>query len=394
MIDIREAREEDRGQIIELARLSFNPPTNWHRKLAPALSLDGFLCGFEEGKFVSMARCIPLRQWFGGGSVPMAGISLVAAVPERRGAGTASRVVRAMLQKGHDSGALISTLYPSRAAVYRRMGFEYSGLRTQYKVPLTVLPAGSGIEVEELSGVEAIGPLQECYREFAALHMGPVETRDHDWWTTRVLRAWADEPTRAIVVRGEKGVEGYAAFTLESLGDGWGYDISCTHLVALNQKAVFGLLDYFRRYRGLGQRLAWYGPPNEPIGLLMETGAETLAPARCLRFMTRLLDVPGALEARGYPQVEGTATISVEDEMFPQNRGPFRIVAQDRQVSVERTDGPEKRPIPIGALSSLYTGFLSVTDLIRLGQFDSSDPDLPFLASLFESSPPWMFDMF
>lgn len=52
------------------------------------------------------------------------------------------------------------------------------------------------------------------------------------------------------------------------------------------------------------------------------------------QWMLRLLDVVSALERRGYPPVSEEFVLAVEDGLFPENRGPWRVVADGGAVSV------------------------------------------------------------
>jgi predicted acetyltransferase len=111
-------------------------------------------------------------------------------------------------------------------------------------------------------------------------------------------------------------------------------------------------------------------------------------------WMSRLLDVPAAIEARGYPEVDGECAIAVDDPLFEENRGPFLITANAGKVTVEPTDRASGDPIPIGLLTSLFTGYLSTADLVRLGGAAPDDPALPVLSRLFAGPAPWSPDFF
>ena len=52
------------------------------------------------------------------------------------------------------------------------------------------------------------------------------------------------------------------------------------------------------------------------------------------------------------------------------------------------------RPVSIGTLSSMYSGFLSPFDAVRLGLMDADDPAVPVLARLFAGTAPYMLDWF
>jgi predicted acetyltransferase len=207
------------------------------------------------------------------------------------------------------------------------------------------------------------------------------------------MRWLKDVPRRSVVARGPTGVEGYAAFEISSRGDWQGYDLACTHLVARTPDAARGLLRYFRRFKGVGRALKWQGPPNEPLGLILEE--ETFTIAKRFQFMSRLLDVPAALEGRGSLEgLGGEAAILVDDPLFEGNAGPFRIEADHGKVRVERTEARDPVRISIGGFSALFSGHVSPSDLVRTGAITGDHDALPFLAALFSGPPPWMLDHF
>jgi hypothetical protein len=86
--------------------------------------------------------------------------------------------------------------------------------------------------------------------------------------------------------------------------------------------------------------------------------------------------------------------LAVEDALFPENRGPWRVVADGGVVSVSPAGaGADRvRPISIGTLSSLFSGFISAADAVALGLVDET-AGVP-LARLFAGPTPWMHDFF
>jgi predicted acetyltransferase len=341
-----------------------------------------------------MARDIPMQQWFGGRPLPAAGISGVATVPEARGTGVGSEVMRELLERAKRRGALVTTLFPATVPFYRRLGYEYAGLWTIFRAPLLSLPrAGGDVEIGVFDGGD-VSELRACYRAFADGQTGLVEGEDDDWWPHRVLLASTrDAITRAVVARGSSGVEGYATFSLKTRGEWQGYDIACSHLVARTPGAGIALLRYFRRFQGVGAGLRWIGPPNEPLGLLIDEDSYSIA--KQFVFMSRLLDVPGALEARGYPEgIAGEIVLDVDDPQFEDNCRSFRMVADGGKVRVERTEDRPDIRFTVGALSALFSGYLTPGELVRGGRIASDATGLGFLDALFAGPPPWMIDHF
>jgi len=281
---------------------------------------------------------------------------------------------------------------PATVTVYRRLGYEYAGIYTEYRVPLRDLPRAEGVVPVEELGRNSTEAVKDCFRRFAAQHNGVADSDEELWWNRRVhMELSTDSVTRLVGVPGSNGLDGYAAFELKGEGD-WGYRVASSHLVSTTAVAGRALLGYFRRYASFGTELSWLGPPNEPLALMLPE--QSLKAHWQFRFMSRLLDVPAALEARGYPDVQGEAVVAIEDDLFPENRGPWRIEADAGKVRVSPADAAAGRPVPIGAFTSLFAGYLSPFDLVRIGALDRDDAAVQFLGRLFAGPPPWMPDFF
>ena len=62
---------------------------------------------------------------------------------------------------------------------------------------------------------------------------------------------------------------------------------------------------------------------------------------------------------------------------------------KDGRATVITSTASGSRPVPIGALSAMYSGYLRVHDAVRLGYFDENDPAVPFLSRLLSGPDPW-----
>jgi predicted acetyltransferase len=397
MIDIRPPDERDREQVADAMRVSFNMRSAGLVERAAALDLPRFLCGYDGDRVVAAAATRSFRQWFGGNEMPMCGVYGVVTLPEYRASGLAREAVARLLRRARDEGVPIAALYPAVLRPYRRIGFELAGTMTEHTVRLDDLPTVAGpLSVEEYEPVD-LEAVRACYRRVASGHNGPIDCDDDRWWPIRILGGWGIEGiARTVVVRGEDGIEGYAAFAHdEAEGDlETSFDLGCKHLVTATADGLKSLLAYFRGFRGIGQALTFFGPPADPLALVVEE--QRVRPKWSFRWMLRILDVPGAFESRGYPPVSGEAVISVEDPMFAENGGPFRIEADAGKVRVTPADQAKAtpKPIPIGALSSMFTGFLSPDDAVRLGLLQEGDRSNSFLGNLLGGPAPWMYDWF
>jgi predicted acetyltransferase len=399
-MEIRPPTEDERDQVVSVLRASINLPHAMLEERAPKIPLHEIRCAVEGDRVVSLAAGRSFRQWFGGRELAMNGIWGVGTLPEHRGTGLASRAVGQILTEARESGAALTALYPATLRPYRRLGYELAGTFTKHRVPLDDLPrveGGAGsVDVLEYDPAHDLEDVRSCYRRSIGDANGPIDSDSPAWWPQRIMGYGTKEQNhRAVVARGPDGIEAYASFALEKApGDlDVSFNIECRHFVFSTTRGLASMLGYFRGFRGLGQALQFTGPPADPLALLVEE--QRVKPEWIFRWMLRLLDVPSALTGRGYPSVSGEAVIAVDDELFPENRGPWKIEADEGGVKVTPADaGVSPRPIGIGTLSSMYSGYLSPFDAVRLGLLDAEDPAVPFLARLFSGSTPWMHDFF
>lgn len=397
MTEIRIPAEEHRDQVANALRVSLNLEPSFLEHSAPTLPLEDIRAVFEGERVLAVAGERRFRQRFGGRELEMCGIWGVATLPEHRGAGLATLAVGELLREAKGRGVPLTALYPAILRPYRNLGYELAGTYTEQRIRIDDLPLRGGplpaAEYEEARDLEDV---RACYRRAVEPHNGPIDCDDPRWWPRRIMGTPnPDEHHRAVVVRGRGGeVEAYASFVFEKHEGDMDIDfrLSCRHLVASTIEGIESLLGYFRGFRGLGQLVQFPGAPADPLAMLVDE--QKVQPSWTFRWMLRLLDVPAAIEGRGYPPIDGEAIIAVEDPTFPENGGPWRLVAEGGKVRVSSAEGAPVRPIPVGTLSAMYSGFLSPFDAARLGLIDGDDPAVPLLASLFAGSAPFMLDWF
>jgi predicted acetyltransferase len=396
-VEFRPPVEDDRERILDVQQSAFGIAPAWRERVGPNIRLDRYLCAYDDDRLVATSLSHELTQFFGGNDITCAGIAAVAAMPDMRGQGVGGALVADLLRRQREAGDVISTLYPATVAVYRKLGYELAGSYLELSAPLRALPrtGGDGVELHTIRDDSALAEMQACFRAWAPGHNGPVWFTDQFWWRARIMRlSEPDVVPHVVLVRDESTgeLEGYACYQ-RGPREGFGMDPSCTQLVARTRRAAAAMLGYFGGFHSIGSTLSWHGAPGEPLALLLAE-SRSVEQAREFPWMSRLLDVRGAIEARGYQEVDGECAIAVDDPLFEENRGPFLITANAGKVAVEPTDRATGDPIPVGLLTSLFTGYLSTSDLVRLGGASPDDPALPVLSRLFAGPPPWSPDFF
>ena len=281
------------------------------------------------------------------------------------------------MRAGRDRGASVSALYPAVVKPYRSLGYELAGTFTRHRIAIEAIPAqrdaGPAPELfdleRDLAGVRA------AYRAFASRHTGPVEPTGDGHWADRIMDRTDDETRRAVVVREAGEVTGFLVTGREP--DPGPLDVAfglwTEAFVANTEPALRSLLAYVRRFGGLGKWFQWSGPPNDPIGLLADD--QTLSVDMHYRWMLRLLDVRAAFEQRGWPAIDAEVVFAVDDALFPDNAGPWRLRVERGAATMSReAAGHGGSPIAIGALSSMFSGYLHPADAARLGLLAADDP--------------------
>jgi predicted acetyltransferase len=389
--EIRAPRDEERERVAIVLATSLN----FQRDAAIARShlypLDDMRCAVVRGDIVATAGEFRFDQWFGGEALPCSAVWGVATLPEHRGTGLASAATEDVLRAGRDRGACVGALFPAVMRPYRSIGFQMAGTFTKHRIAIDAIPRQPrDLPAPELFDLEQdLDGVRTCYRRYVSRHTGPVEPTNDDHWATRIMVRPDDESRRAVVVREDGEVTGFLVTGREHDPGGQldvAFGLWTEAFVANTEVAMRALLSYVRRFAGLGTWFQWSGPPNDPIGLLIEEQSLTIETH--LRWMLRLLDVRAAFERRGWPAIDGEATFAVDDPMFPDNAGPWRLGVEQGHASMTRVDdGPG--PIPIGTLSSMFSGYLRPHDAVRLGMVDADGPTVDAFARLFAGPDPW-----
>lgn len=389
--EIRAPAEPERERIAEVLATSLNFP--WERAIARShlYRLEDMRVAVVDDEIVATAGEFRFEQWFASRALACSAIWGVATLPEHRGSGIASAATAAVMRAARDRGAVVSALFPAVLKPYRSLGYEMAGTFTKHRVAIDAIPQQPlGLPTPELFELERdLTAVRAAYRTFASAHTEPVEPTGDSHWANRIMIRTDDETRRAVVVREGGEVTGFLVTGRDP--DPGPLDIAfglwTEAFVANTETALRSLLAYVRRFGGVGKWFQWSGAPNDPIALLLHD--QSLSVDMHYRWMLRLLDVRAAFEQRGWPAIEAEAVFAVDDPMFLDNAGPWKLRVEQGQATVTPHDGPGPAPLPIGTLSSMFSGYLRPRDAVRLGLLDADDPAAETLTPLFSGPDPW-----
>jgi predicted acetyltransferase len=390
-LNVRPLREEEQDLARDLHRRAFNIPLAEVQRF-PTPPIEDRRVVDEDGRLVGVLRLHRFGQFFGGQRVPSIGIGGVAVAPEARGHRVGERLVVETLREMRANGFAISSLYPATVPMYRRCGYEYAAVRVRYRTPLRHLPRNSASLAVEPWGEPDLDEIAETYRAFAVATNGLLD-RTRVWWTTRLLVTFDGSEVHCVRVREGGRVTGYAAYTQEPIhGQDWGFDLDFRDLVWTSPAAAGALLTFAGRHRSVARDMVWTGSATDPLANLLpeqDAGHDSW-----FRPMVRLIDVPAAIESRGYaPGLEAAVELRVDDDQLEWNAGGWRIEISDGRAKVTPEAAATAR-VDVAALAAMWTGMLSPDAARWLGRLDADDATAAVLQAMFAGPPPWILDWF
>jgi predicted acetyltransferase len=305
-------------------------------------------------------------------------------------------VITATIHAMRERGEVISSLMPATTRLYRRLGWEIAGVHGAQTVAardLGLLSVGDTVAVRRGS-VADLPAAQACYDAVAPGRDGMLD-RPGWWWERTVSSRF---PGMALtVVDGEDGdgtVDGYAVWerTPPPPGDE-GHGITVHEVISRRPDAALALWRLFGGTASQVREVSYFAPPEDPLLLLLPE--QTPRPSWHLRWMLRVVDLPGAIAARGWRAgITVDVDLDVRDRHAPWNDGRWRLHVADGHATVEK-GGTGTVQVGIAALASLYSGYASATSLARLGLLSgASARELGALDALLAGPTPWLQDFF
>jgi predicted acetyltransferase len=344
----------------------------------------------EGDRVVGGLVVFDLAQYWGGRSSKCAAVSAVAIAPEHRGKGAARVLLQHSLREARLAGRSIAALYPATQALYRKLGFELAGTSMMARVPISAFECTESaltmraFELRDLDAVRAV------YAERAATHEGWLDRSDA-FWTKRILASYTG-PCHGYVVTDGDRIDGYIFFR-QTDGGAHGYDLVATDLGARTRAAWQRLATFLAGHRSMAGALVFRTAATQlPFGLLTEVRDVTFD--RRLDWMLRILDVPSALQQRGYLNpLRGEVRFAVRDPLVAENNRAWHLRVDDGRGFVTPTDRADVT-LNVRGLAAVYAGYFSAHDALVSGLAEGDHASLALLASLFASRPAGLPDMF
>ncbi|WET82922.1 GNAT family N-acetyltransferase [Amycolatopsis sp. QT-25] len=302
----------------------------------------------------------------GGGTTPLAAVSLVGVRADRTRRGVLTALMRAQFEDFAARGVPAAMLHASEGAIYGRFGYgvaargksiEIDRSRTRFRPEV---PAGGQISLLDLESTIEQWP--SLFDGLPRTRPGMIARSPTLWpgYVREVRRATA--PVATAVHRGPDGTDGYVTYTVERAHFGAPAVMKIQSFHYANPDAFAGLWRYLLSVDLVDRITAEKRPLDEPVELLFTDPRHATVQKIQDEGWLRLVDVAAMLDARTYRGEP--IVVEVIDPFLEHNSGRYRL----SEDGAARTTDPADLELHVDTLSMVYLGGWRPSDLAAAGR--------------------------
>ncbi|MBW4620848.1 MAG: GNAT family N-acetyltransferase [Cyanosarcina radialis HA8281-LM2] len=380
---------EDVRQLELITRQCFNSSASGWESFANTIGLENFRCVRQAGRVVGVLGIYQIGQWFGGSSLPMAGVAGVGVAPEARGTGVVTKLLTETLKELYGLGVPVSALYPATQRPYRKVGYEQAGTHVSFQIDTDKIGNLNDrqfpMQQVDAANHEVFHPL---YRQAAIANNGHLDRNLAMW--QRLVETKTEEVIYAYLVGSDSQPEGYIIYQQQR--EQQKLQLFVRDWVALTPAAGRRLWTFLGDCRSIIKEVLWRGSALDPLLSLLPE--QTYNVRDLARWMLRVVNVELALSSRGYPAgVEAELHLEIRDDLLIENSDRFILKVSGGRGEVTR-GGRGDLQLDARGLAPLYTGLFAPQQLQLIDRLTASEEALSAAAQIFAGSEPWMPDFF
>ncbi len=388
-LEMRPFTAEEMDQAHALISLAFGGAGDPEDRDAEAsvFEFDRSLAMFDGGRMVSTMGTYTFDTTVPGGSMPMGGTTWVTVSPTHRRRGILRRMMTRHLADILERGEPLAGLWASEPAIYGRFGYGHA-IEQQRAVISTEgdvrwRPTAPPAAPVRLIGLDEapplIGPIYEAARRRRAGSHG----RTQQWWDFSLLStrrsAMAGMRTKYCAVAEVDGTP--AAYAVYGLRGDFGNDgrpagsMHVFETVGVDPAAEAAMWRFLLAHDLVTTVTAPHQPYDSVLPLLLADSRRVVRkPGDALH--VRVMDVPAALQGRGYLASAGF-TVEIVDDMVEANDGTWQVevAPEGALVTPSSTTTPDVR-MPVETLGAMFMGDVPLGRLVAAGMAEAGDTRL------------------
>lgn len=332
----------------------------------------------------------------GGGTLDMAGLTMVMVRPSHRRRGLLRELMRLHLDDAARRSKPISGLWASEASIYGRFGYGVAAEAEHVHIDNAgSLEIGAGRDLDDIEWLDeprAREVLPAVYERAVARRPGAL-IRSEVWWRERrfleapFMRGGASR-RRHVAAQRDGELVGYLQYRqrpgfTDGLPSG---RLDIVELIAIDGRAEASLWQFACRV-DLFPTVTWWNAPTDDVLAWSVPNARRIVRRRTDNLWLRIGDVPAALAARSYPS-DGALRIEVDDTTW-------ELTVEGGAARCIQTAGAPELRMSRAMLGALYLGGVSASRLARADRVDGDAAALATADRLFASPiAPWCPEVF
>jgi predicted acetyltransferase len=340
------------------------------------LETDRVLGAYDDERIVGGGGAFSFQMTVPGGrEVATAGVTMVGVLPTHRRQGILRMLMARQLADVKRRGEPLAALWASEGSIYQRFGYGLATLngivdiqrdRATFRNPL---PAVGSIA---LMGADEARPTVKAVYDAVRMVTPGFYVRSDTWWDVVLAdpefrRRDAGRKFYAVLTIRDRPA-GYISYRIKNewLDTGPANTLMILELLGVDPEATQQMWRYAFGVDLMTKIRARLGPANHPLLL------QVAEPRRLMLRLNdgvwlRVVDVPAALEARGYAG-DGTIVLDVTDDFMPEVAGRWRLTVGNGTGRVVATDEPPDIRLDITDLGAVYLGGFSFASLGHAGR--------------------------
>jgi predicted acetyltransferase len=381
--------------------VSYSPGVNAMEHYRESVDIDlasparQFLLAELDGEPVGTATSLDMTMWVRGAALPCQGVAYVGTskshrrISEGPAKGIATRLMHETLRLAKERGHVLSALMPFRGSYYEHFGYGFVEGRTEWTVPLSVLPEGSfaGFRFyreEDFAGLAA------CHRRIVEKGQCDIERPDSVW---RYYLKKAQEG-HLIIDRPEKTGPVRGWMTMLQYSENGKDILKVMDRGADSAEGLQRQLCYLGSLRDQYSAVTLIMPGDLALNWMLK---ERQVPHRMVnhahavtrpftRMQVRILDHKRYLDALRLPEsAEGSTFVAVQEPEGWEIK--FRIDIDNGRCEATETSAPADATIPAHIWAAVATGHLRASEAWRLGLFSCRNPDAARVLDILAEGP-------
>ncbi|MCP3314838.1 GNAT family N-acetyltransferase [Clostridioides difficile] len=383
-MEIRYAKEEEIESIKEIWSYCFNDTESFMKYYFNyKYKSENTVVALDEGKIISSLQLNQYKLLLNSKVYNTSYVIGVSTLPEGRGTGYMSKVMKFTLNELYKKGQLVSILMPIDYRLYRRFGYEHCYDQIEYTINTDDLKnfKSSGKMIK--SNLSQIDDLIRIDRAFLNEVNGNV-LKDEHYYENLFKEIQSEDGFLYIHEGNEK--DGYIVYFLQE------GKMFVRELFYKNIDALKSMLKFIYNHNTQCKIVTISTPTIDKIRFILDNPRDSDIKIKPF-MMGRIINVKKFIEDIDIEKdINSSFNLLIEDKFIDENNGLFKISIQNKKVSVEQLDKKDaEKPqedfdikLDINTLTQLSFSYMDVNEAIFLNDIkDVSEETLETLNCIF-----------